>query len=42
MWGYFKVVPTGTIPEFQPLIMLTLLVAGTIVAVLAYKRKPKI
>jgi FtsP/CotA-like multicopper oxidase with cupredoxin domain len=42
MWGYFKVVPTGTIPEFQPLIMLSLLVAGTIVAVLAYKRKPKI
>jgi FtsP/CotA-like multicopper oxidase with cupredoxin domain len=42
MWGYFKVVPTGTIPEFQPLIMLTLLVAGTIVVVLAYKRKPKI
>ena len=42
MWGYFKVVPTGTIPEFQPLIMLSLLVAGTIVAVLVYRRKPKI
>jgi FtsP/CotA-like multicopper oxidase with cupredoxin domain len=42
MWGYFKVVSTGTIPEFQPLIMLSLLVAGTIVAVLIHKRKPKI
>jgi FtsP/CotA-like multicopper oxidase with cupredoxin domain len=42
MWGHFKVVPTGTIPEFQPLIMLSLLVAGTIVAVLASKRRPKI
>ncbi len=39
MWGYFQVVPTGTIPEFQPLIMLSLLVASTAVAALAYKRK---
>jgi FtsP/CotA-like multicopper oxidase with cupredoxin domain len=42
MYGYMKVVPTGTIPEFQPLIMLSLLVAGTIVAALAYKRKKKV
>jgi len=41
MYGYMKVVPTGTIPEFQPMIMLSLLVAGTIVAALAYKRKEK-
>jgi FtsP/CotA-like multicopper oxidase with cupredoxin domain len=39
MYGYFKVVPTGTIPEFQPLVMLSLLAAGTLVAALAYKRK---
>lgn len=39
MWGYFQVVPTGAIPEFQPLIMLSLLVVGTTVAALAYKRK---
>lgn len=39
MWGYFQVVPTGTIPEFQPLIMLSLLVVSTTVAALAYKRK---
>lgn len=39
MWGYFQVVPTGAIPEFQPLIMLSLLVASTAVAALAYKRK---
>ncbi len=39
MWGYFQVVPTGAIPEFQPLITLSLLVASTMVAALAYKRK---
>lgn len=40
MWGYFQVVPTGAIPEFQPLIMLSLLfVASTAAAALAYKRK---
>jgi len=39
MYGYFKVVPTGTIPEFQPLVMLSLLAVGTLVAALAYKRK---
>ena len=39
MWGYFQVLPTGAIPEFQPLIMLSLLVVSTTVAALAYKRK---
>lgn len=39
MWGYFQVMPTSAIPEFQPLIMLLLLVASTAVAALAYKRK---
>jgi plastocyanin len=40
MLGYFQVVPTGAIPEFQPLIMLSLLfVASTAAAALAYKRK---
>lgn len=42
MYGYFQVVPTGTIPEFQPLIMLSLLVASTAVAALVYKRKRQI
>jgi len=41
MWGYFKVVPTGTIPEFHPLIMLTLLIAGT-AAALVCRRKQQI
>jgi hypothetical protein len=39
MWGYFQVVPTGTIPEFQPLIMLSLFVASTAVAALVYRRR---
>lgn len=39
MYGYFKVVPTGTIAEFQPFVMLSLLAAGTLVAALVYKRK---
>ena len=39
MFGQFQVVATGTIPEFQPLIMLSLLIASTAVAVLAYGRK---
>jgi hypothetical protein len=39
MWGYLQIVPTGTIPEFQPLIMLSLLAAVTAAAALAYKRK---
>jgi len=42
MWGYFQVVPTGAIPEFQPLIMLSLLIASTAVIGLAYKRKRQI
>lgn len=42
MKGYFQVLPTGTIPEFQPLIMLSLLVASTAVAALVYKRKRQI
>ena len=39
MYGTFRVVPTGTIPEFQPLMMLSLLVAVTAVAALVYRRK---
>lgn len=39
MWGYFEVVPTGTIPEFQPVIMLTLFALSTATASLVYKRK---
>ena len=42
MKGYFQVVPTGTIPEFQPLIMLSLLVVGATAAVLVHKRKRQI
>jgi FtsP/CotA-like multicopper oxidase with cupredoxin domain len=42
MWGYFQVVPTGTIPEFQPLMMLSVLVASTAVAALVYRRKRQI
>lgn len=42
MWGYFQVVPTGTIPEFQPLMMLLLLVASSAVAALVYRRKRRI
>jgi len=42
MYGYFQVVPTGTIPEFQPLIMLSLLVASTVVAALVYRRRRQI
>jgi FtsP/CotA-like multicopper oxidase with cupredoxin domain len=39
MWGYFQVVPAGTIPEFQLLIMLTLLIAATAVFASVRKRK---
>ena len=39
MWGYFQVIQTGTIPEFQPLIMLSLLAAITVVTALVYRRK---
>jgi hypothetical protein len=41
MWGYFKVVTTGTIPEFRPLIMLSVLIAGT-AAAMVYKRDQQI
>jgi hypothetical protein len=36
MWGYFRVVPTGTIPELQPLAMLPLFI---LIAILARKRR---
>jgi len=41
MWGYFEIVPTGTIPEFEPLIILpTLIVVTTVFAAfLRMKRK---
>jgi len=39
MYGTFQVVPTGTIPEFQPLMLLSLLVASTAVVALVYGRK---
>jgi heme/copper-type cytochrome/quinol oxidase subunit 2 len=39
MWGYFRVVPTGTIPEFQPLAMLTLFILSIGIAALARKRR---
>jgi plastocyanin len=39
MWGYFKVVPTGTIPELHPLIMLSLLIAGTAAALVCRRKK---
>jgi FtsP/CotA-like multicopper oxidase with cupredoxin domain len=42
MKGYFQVMPTGTIPEFQPLIMLSLLVVSATAAVLVHKRKRQI
>jgi len=39
MWGYFQVVQSGTIPEFQPLIMLSFLATTTAVLALAYRRR---
>jgi heme/copper-type cytochrome/quinol oxidase subunit 2 len=42
MYGYFQVVPTGTIPEFQPLIMLSLLVTSTTAAALVCRRRRQI
>ena len=39
MWGYFQVVPTGTIPELQPLAMLILILLGTAVAVFVGGKK---
>ena len=42
MYGTFQVVPTGTIPEFQPLMLLSLLVASTALAALVFRRKRRI
>jgi len=39
MYGSFQVVPTGTIPEFQPLILLSLLIASTAVATMVCLRR---
>jgi FtsP/CotA-like multicopper oxidase with cupredoxin domain len=39
MHGIFQVVPTGTIPEFEPLMLLSLLVASTALAALVFRRK---
>jgi len=42
MKGYFQVVPTGTIPEFQPLALLSLLIASTTIAALVRRRKRQV
>jgi FtsP/CotA-like multicopper oxidase with cupredoxin domain len=42
MLGYFQVVATGTIPEFQPLMLLSVLLASAAVAALVYRRKRQI
>ncbi|HXX88413.1 MAG TPA: hypothetical protein VEH86_08220 [Candidatus Acidoferrum sp.] len=42
MYGYLKVVPTGTIPEFQPPIMLAMFFAGTMITLLIHKKRKKI
>jgi len=42
MWGYFQVVQTGTIPEFQPMILLSLFVITTAVAALSSSRRRRI
>jgi hypothetical protein len=42
MTGYFRVVPTGTIPEFQPLAMLSLSIACIGIAALARKRRRQV
>lgn len=39
MWGYLRVIPTGTIPEFQPLAMLSLLIVGVGIATLARRKR---
>lgn len=39
MWGYFRVVPSGSIPEFQPLAMLLLSIVAIGIATLARKRR---
>jgi heme/copper-type cytochrome/quinol oxidase subunit 2 len=42
MWGYFRVVPTGSIPEFQPLAILSLSIVGIGIATLARRRRRQI
>jgi hypothetical protein len=42
MKGYFQVVPAGTIPEFQPLAFLSLLIACTTGAALMRRRKRQV
>lgn len=42
MWGYLRVVTTGSIPEFQPLAMLLLSIVGVGIATLARKRRRQI
>jgi FtsP/CotA-like multicopper oxidase with cupredoxin domain len=42
MKGYFQVVPTGTIPEFQPLVLLSLLIASTTGVALMRRRKRQV
>jgi plastocyanin len=39
MWGYFKVVPTGSIPEFEPLMMMLLSIVGIGIVAFASKRR---
>ena len=42
MKGYFQVVPTGTIPEFQSLALLSLLIASTTIAALVWRRRRQV
>jgi len=42
MWGYFQVIQTGTIPEFQLLIILPLLTATTVAVALTCKKRKQI
>jgi heme/copper-type cytochrome/quinol oxidase subunit 2 len=42
MWGYFKVVPTGSIPEFEPLMMTLLSIVGIGIVAFASKRRRRI
>jgi hypothetical protein len=42
MRGYFQVVQTGMLPEFQPLTILSVLVASSAIVALVYRRKRQI
>jgi heme/copper-type cytochrome/quinol oxidase subunit 2 len=42
LWGYFEVVPTGSIPEFEPLMMTLLSMVGIGIAAFASKRRRRI